>query len=258
MPELTIASYNIHWGRRPRRGGFAPVDVVAAARRLDPDVLVLQESWAPDDGPADHDRIAAALGMVVACDVSMARSVVDPKPLVLRGERHSRRQRHRHGDQPAGDAPRGTGGWHLAALSRVPVRAAWVEPLPHLPLDHADRAVLAVELDAGGTPLQLRGTHLPHLEYGAHLTTRGLRRALPPIDGPAAFVGDMNMWGWTIDRMVPDGWRRIVRGRTYPSHRPHSQIDHLLVTPSVEAVWSEVGPDLGSDHLPIRARIRWA
>ena len=37
-----------------------------------------------------------------------------------------------------------------------------------------------------------------------------------------------------------------------------SQIDHLLVTPSVEAVWSEVGPDLGSDHLPIRARIRWA
>src|SRR5687767_788199 len=102
VPELTIASYNIHWGRGPRRRGFAPIDVVAAARRLDADVLVLQESWAPDDGPADHDRIAAALGMAVACDVSLARSVVDPRPVVLRGERQSRRQRHRHGDRPAG------------------------------------------------------------------------------------------------------------------------------------------------------------
>jgi endonuclease/exonuclease/phosphatase family metal-dependent hydrolase len=258
MPELTIASYNIHWGRGRKALGYQPFDVVAACRRLDPDVLVLQESWAPDDGPADHERVARALGMAVACDVSLARSVVAPKPVVLRGERQSRRQRHRLGDRlPAGAEQRGTGAWHLAALSRVPVRTAWVEPLPHLPLDHSDRAVIALELDAGGTPLQVRGTHLPHLEYGAHLTTRGLRRTLPPVDGPAAFIGDMNMWGWTIDRMVPDGWRRVVRGKTYPSHRPHSQIDHLLVTPSVEAVWGEVGPDLGSDHLPIRARIRW-
>jgi endonuclease/exonuclease/phosphatase family metal-dependent hydrolase len=49
----------------------------------------------------------------------------------------------------------------------------------------------------------------------------------------------------------------VVRGKTWPSHRPHSQIDHLLVTPSVDALWGEVGPNLGSDHLPIRARLRW-
>jgi endonuclease/exonuclease/phosphatase family metal-dependent hydrolase len=258
VPELTIASYNIHWGRRPKTRGYEPVDVGEACRQLDPDVLVLQESWAPDDGPAVHDVVASALGMVVACDVSLARSVVEPKPLVLRGERVSRRHRRRHGDPSSLVERRGAGGWHLVALSRLPVRRAWVEPLPHLPLDHADRAVVAVEVDAGGTPLQVRGTHLPHLEYGAHLTTRGLRRTLPPTHVPAAFIGDMNMWGWTIDRMVPEGWRRVVRGRTWPAHRPHSQIDHLLVTPSVECLWQEVGPDLGSDHLPIRARIRWS
>lgn len=243
MPELTIASYNIHWGRGPHRFGNAPFDVVAACRRLDADVLVLQESWAPDDDLSDHHRVADALGMVVACDVSLARAVIEPQPRVVRRER-------------TGGAG-GTGGWHLVALSRVPVRSTSVEPLPHLWFDHSDRAVLALEVEVDGSSLPVRGTHLPHLEYGAHLSTRGLRRALPPTDGPAAFIGDMNMWGWTIDRMVPQGWRRAVRGKTWPSHRPHSQIDHLLITPSVQVVWGEVGPDLGSDHLPIRARLRW-
>ncbi len=241
MAELTIASYNIHWGRGRKRAGNPPFDVVAAARRLDADVLVLQESWAPDGGTSDHQRIADALGMAVACDACLARSVVEPEPKVLGGA------------TVAG----GDGGWHLVALARVPVVDARVEPLPHLPLDRVDRAVLAFAAVVDGARLEVRGTHLPHLEYGAHLTTRGLRRTLPPADVPAAFLGDMNMWSWTIDRMVPDGWRRVVRGKTWPVHRPHSQIDHLLVTPSVDAAWSEVVEDLGSDHLPIRARLRW-
>ena len=241
MPELTLASYNIHWGRGPKRAGNQPFVVVAAARHLDADVLVLQESWAPDDGESDHQRIADALDLHVVCDTSLARSVVDPHP------KHAGRATHRGGD----------GGWHLAALARVPVRAASVIPLPHLPLDAADRAVLAVEVEVDGEVLHVRGTHLPHLEYGAHLTTRGLRRTLPPADEPAALIGDMNMWGWNIDRMVPKGWRRVVKGKTWPSHRPHSQIDHLLVTDSVACLWGEVGPDLGSDHLPIRGRVRW-
>lgn len=242
MPELTIASYNIHWGRGERRAGYPAFDVVEAARRLDADVLVLQESWAPDGGVSDHRRVADALGMTVACEVSMARSVIEPAPRVLGGA------------TMAG----GDGDWHLVALSRLPVGNVGVEPLPHLWFDHADRFVLGFRVDVDGSSLEVRGTHLPHLEYGAHLSTRGVRRALPPTDGPAAFIGDMNMWGWTIDRMVPRGWRRVVRGKTWPAHRPHSQIDHLLVTPSVEAMWGEVGPNLGSDHLPIRARLRWA
>ncbi|HEX4868990.1 MAG TPA: endonuclease/exonuclease/phosphatase family protein [Acidimicrobiales bacterium] len=241
MPELTLASYNIHWGRGPRGLDFPRFDIVAAARQLDADVLIIQESYAPDDGIADHQRIADALGMVVACDTALARCTPHPHPRVVG------RATHRGGE----------GSWHLAALTRVPVPAASVIPLPHLPLDPVDRAVLAVEVEVDGATLHVRGTHLPHLEYGAHLTTRGLRRTLPPADQPGALIGDMNMWGWTIDRMVPKGWRRVVKGKTWPSHRAHSQIDHLLVTDSVAAVSSQVGPHLGSDHLPIRARLRW-
>jgi len=241
VPELTIASFNIHWGRGSRKEGFPPFDVVEACRRLDADVLVLQECWAPDDGEADHQRVADALDMVVACDTSLARSTIHPdgRPSI------DGRATHRGG----------TGGWHLAALSRVPVRAASVIPLPHLVLDPVDRAVLALEVQVEGASLHVRGTHLPHLEFGAHLSTRGLRRTLPPADEPGVLVGDMNMWGWSIDRMVPKGWRRVVRGKTWPAHRPQHQIDHVLVTDSVACLGGQVGPHLGSDHLPIRARL---
>ncbi|MGQ0831761.1 MAG: endonuclease/exonuclease/phosphatase family protein [Microthrixaceae bacterium] len=243
MPEATIASYNVHWGHGPHRAGYPPFDVVEACRRLDADVLILQESWAPDRDRADHQRVADALGMVVACDVDLARAIVEPVPRVL---------------SPASAGLRdGDGGWHLVGLSRHPVRDARVHPLPHLWFDHSDRAVLAFEIEVEGAPLHVRGTHLPHLEYGAHLSTRGLRRTLPPVTEPAVFAGDMNMWGWTIDRMMPRGWRREVRGKTWPARRPHSQIDHVLVTPSVQVLEGSVGPDLGSDHLPIRARLRW-
>ena len=241
MPELTIASYNIHWGLGPRGQGFPPFDTIEAARKLDADVLVLQESWAPDDAESQHQLIADALGMHIVCDTSLARSEIGPRPKVVGRATHSG----------------GSGGWHLAALSRLPTRAPQVIPLPHLWFDPVDRAMLAFEVDAGEVPLHVRGTHLPHLEYGAHLTTRGLRRTLPRAELPAVLIGDMNMWGWTLDRMLPPGWRRVVKGKTWPSHRPHSQIDHVAVTSAVEPLGGRTGPHLGSDHLPIRARLRW-
>jgi endonuclease/exonuclease/phosphatase family metal-dependent hydrolase len=241
VPELTIASCNIHWGRGPRGLGYAPFDVVEAAKVLDADVLVMQESWAPDDQPSDHQRVADALGMQVACDVTLARSVVQPRPKAVA--------------RPPGVA--GTGGWHLVALARVEVTASEVVRLPHLWLDPVDRALLSFEVQVEGSSLAVVGTHLPHLEHGVWTSTRALRRSLPSADKPAVLLGDMNMWGWSISTMVPRGWRRAVRGKTWPAHRPHSQIDHILVTRPVAVASSEVGPDVGSDHLPVRARLRW-
>ncbi len=69
------------------------------------------------------------------------------------------------------------------------------------------------------------------------------------------FLGDMNMWGWTIDAMTPSGWHRAIRGKTWPAHHPRHQIDHILVTPSVQVAEADVQPETGSDHRPIRARL---
>jgi endonuclease/exonuclease/phosphatase family metal-dependent hydrolase len=242
VPELTLASFNVHWGRGAKRRGWPAFDVPAACAGFEADVIVLQESWAPDDGVAQHDEVADALGMRCVA-VPMARARMEPKPKILGPVRDG--------------AGRGDGSWCLALLSRKPIRTTRVIPLPRpLPIDPWSRALLHAEIDVDGTNLTLVGTHFAHLEQGAILQTRALRQALPPTDRAAAFVGDMNMWGWTIDLMTPGSWRRGLRGKTWPAWRPQHQIDHLLVTPSVEVVRAEVLPDQGSDHRPIRARLR--
>lgn len=235
-----MASFNVHWGRGARHDGWRPFDLVGACVALEADVIVLQETWAPDGGPSQHDEIAAALEMDVIA-APMSRSDVEPRPsLVSRAD-------------PA--RARGSGDWNLALLSRKPIRSHRTIALPQLKLDPSTRMLLEAEVDVDGTNLTVIGTHFSHLEFGAVLQTRALRRGLPPTDRAAVFLGDMNMWGWTIDAMTSSGWRRAIRGKTWPAHHPRHQIDHILVTPSVQVVGADVQPETGSDHRPIRARL---
>ncbi len=241
MPELTVVSFNVHWGRGSRRDGWPAYDLVEVCRSFDADVIALQETWAPDDGVAQHDEVAAALGFRVV-SVPLARAVLEPRPsLVSRADP----------ERTAGD-----GDWCLALLSRPPIRTTRVIDLPQLRLDPWSRVLIQAELDIDGSNLTVVTTHFSHLEFGSPLQTRALRRSLPTTDRPGVFTGDMNMWGWTISAMTSSGWRRALRGKTWPAHRPQHQIDHLLVTPGVQVVRGDVLPDQGSDHRPIRARLR--
>ncbi|HLM63824.1 MAG TPA: endonuclease/exonuclease/phosphatase family protein [Acidimicrobiales bacterium] len=240
MRELTLGSLNLHMGRGAA-GHAAPFyDVVTAAKEVDADVLVLQEAWAPDDRDGQHELIADALGYRMAGTFSLARaSCHDQVRLVCR------------------EGPDGEGDWLMAVLSRLPVREADVARLhPQLPRDPARRALVRATVDVDGTPFTVCGTHLPLLKDPVWRLAPALRAALPGLDVPAALAGDMNMWGWCIDRLVSPGWRRTVRGRTYPAPRPHSQTDHVLVTPAVEVVHAEVVPQAMSDHRPVRVHLR--
>ena len=239
-PELAIASFNIHWGRGLRWLGCKPFDPVAACARLDADVLVLQESFSPDGGPAQHDAIAEALGYEVVAE-PLARTVVEPAPRVV----------------GRAGAPGGVGDWCLAVLSRLPTVATNVTPLPQLRFDPCSRAVVRVDVPVGDRTLAVHGTHLAHLEMGALLPSqrRALREVLAPAPDPALLIGDMNMWSWCVRALAPAGWRRVGRGRTFPTPYPHSRIDHLVVSPSVEVRSIEVVDERGSDHRPIRARL---
>ena len=238
MPELTVATFNVHWGRG-RGHGFVPFDVPAACATLDADVIVLQESWAPDDAPSQHEATAAALGMELVA-VSLGRSVLEPAPKVI---------------GPAGDRSIGTGEWGVAILARPAFQARPIVRMPPLRLDKVDRVLLSVDLDVEGSSLTLVGTHFSHLEFGSVLHARPMRRGLPPTNRPAVFLGDMNMWGWCLSALAPRGWTRVGKGKTWPAHRPNSRIDHVLVAGGVTEVWSDVAPDLGSDHRAVRARI---
>lgn len=254
MTELTVVTLNLHGGQRSRRistprlrqhapdperassnGAF---DVAGVLRSLDADVLVLQEVWWPDGGPDPVEVLAAERGGT-AYSLAFGRALVEPWP-------------HYLSVQP----PRGNLG--IAVVSRPRARVVANLPLGRAPDPAPRRRAQHLQFDVEGHPLDLIAVHLSSkLPYAPPMQLRALRRQLPPPGQRAVLVGDFNLWGPAVTAMLP-GWRRAVRGRTWPAHRPHSQIDHVLVRNDVEVIDAAVLDEVGSDHRPVRVTLRLA
>src|SRR5579863_7533013 len=135
MPRVVVASFNVHggvdgWGR--------PFDVVDACRRVDAEVLMLQECWSPDGGESMAERVAGQLGYV-AVELAFARGrIVTPAdhptdrwgpPLFSRnvhGLRLDRRRLLANDERARARAPRARlerGTWTIAVLSKMPVKS---------------------------------------------------------------------------------------------------------------------------------------
>jgi endonuclease/exonuclease/phosphatase family metal-dependent hydrolase len=236
--EVTVAAYNAHWGVG-RYGASRGVrfDVAEAVRSFDADIVVVPEAWRDDDGKSDLDPLTGD-GYHV--------ETVELIPLA---------RRHDHGRDTV---PSG-GGWELGLCSRFPVTARREIAMGHVPTDPAGpRYALQCSLDVEGQSIDIIGLHTSSklwlLGPVRHILT--LRRELDHEGWvPHIIAGDFNFWGPPIDVMLPR-WRRTARGPTYPSRRPHSQIDHVLVRRDIEVVAAEVLPATPSDHLPIRAQLR--
>lgn len=255
---LRVASFNVHmgvdgWGR--------PYDVLAECEALDADVLVLQESWTPDDGtPGTAALVAVRLGYHVVAEAHLAHArlyapvVGTPRRWgpALGQVRKTLRLDDERFTMPAGsrDRPAEHGCWGVAVLARVPCRDPRVLSLGTLRRDPAHRAVVRCTTDLGSGEVVLHGTHMSHITHLSPTQYRRLARLLPTVERPALLAGDMNMWGPPASAFFP-GWRRAVVGRTWPSHRPHSQLDHVLVTPALAVVTARVADASGSDHRPV-------
>ena len=147
--------------------------------------------------------------------------------------------------------------WCLAVASRLPVLGRRELSMGKVFRDRAGpRSALQVDLDLEGHTVHVVGLHTSSKLYFAGPLThlRHLRPLLPRGPEPAIVAGDFNLWGPGVVTLLP-GWRRTVRGPTYPAHRPHSQIDHILVNRAVVCLESEVVPAFGSDHRAVRARL---
>ncbi|HZP30950.1 MAG TPA: endonuclease/exonuclease/phosphatase family protein [Acidimicrobiia bacterium] len=237
MPELELVTFNTHYGRRPPSARCVPYDLGSVLDELaSADVLSVQEVWRPDGGPCLVERFAARQGYEMH-EIVFGRAGVD-----------RRWPGFRHG---------GGGTVGIAVLSRLPMRSCngpvvgptWRDPI-------AARRLLHVELDVGGVTTTLIGVHLTsRLPYGPPQQLRRLARQTADIGGPAVLAGDCNFWGPPAQLLLP-GWARAVRGRSWPAQQPHSQIDHVFVRGPIEVVDGAVLPDVGSDHRPVRARLR--
>jgi endonuclease/exonuclease/phosphatase family metal-dependent hydrolase len=268
---LTVANFNLHagidgWGR--------PFDPIAACASLDADVLVLEECWTNDrEGPGSGqaEQIATALGYTAAtCTLAEGRRPLPHPEATARwmprfSFRATNRSLYVSSVRPLSAAelvaPRylaaEAGSWGIAVLTRtgLEVEDTRTLHLPQLQRERVRRAALVVDLTVEGVPLSVVGTHMSHLQYGSHRHYSALKRLLRTEARPeAVLLGDMNLWGPPVRAFLPE-WHRAVKGRTWPSWQPHSQIDHILVRGKLGIGSGEVRADAGSDHRPVRAEL---
>jgi endonuclease/exonuclease/phosphatase family metal-dependent hydrolase len=265
---LTVANYNMHCGMD---GWGRPYDYAAAIESFGADVIALEESWTvAGEGDGQAERAAARLGyQVVTHPLGEGRRIRPqadaPDTWLARPTwlEHNKAL-YMDGVRPQSSSVKATdrwrdaepGSWGLAVL----VRPDWamedvrIVSMRVLPADRVRRAALVVDLTVEGLPLSVVGTHMAHIHFGAHRNWAELRRSLRTEARPdAVLAGDMNTWSPVVRFFMPH-WRRAVRGRSWPTWRPHSQIDHILLRGSrLRAVTGSVLPHAGSDHRPVRA-----
>jgi endonuclease/exonuclease/phosphatase family metal-dependent hydrolase len=265
---ITIGSLNLHCGLSSYG---QPFDVPAALRRLDADIIAVQEAWwtangaaAEGAGPegagaegagAEGARAegagaegARAEGADGADDVAAAARALGAR--LIRTRMSAGATLAELSIAPLEER----GNWGLAVLSRLPVTAYETVDLGRAPADLVNRVALICSVTTpGGRPLRLVNTHLtPRFTSPGQLYRLAQHLARTPA--PTVIVGDLNMP--RLATWVAAGFAPTVRGRTFPAERPVIQLDHLLAGAGVAWWDAEVLPPVGSDHLPIRARLR--
>lgn len=230
--SISIASLNAHYGVGT---DSQPYDLVDACRSLDADVIALQEVWWPDGG-GGWLRDMRRAGYQLA-ELPQARAEVSPTLAV---------------NPHKGN---GAGWWGIAIASRLPFANPLSIDIGKTPLDPVGRrSGLRVEVDVGSTaPIAVTTFHATHYFPLAPLHHRRLARGLRGSTR-SVVCGDFNLWG-PLAGLAFRGWQRPARGRSYPAHRPHSQIDHVFVTGDLVVEHAEVLSTVGSDHRPIRVQV---
>lgn len=228
---FTIASWNLFQGLQhsSRRDAWVQnLPLKDHLESLDADVLVLPEAWRFNRPCATWaEDLASRMGYELHQWVSDTPS------------------------RPGEIVP-----WRIVMMTRIPAQPLPPQVMPRLE-GFGQRAIVRATLTDSG--VTVAAAHL----YGIHLLLRSaplawlkerteLRRAASTND---IIAGDLNMWSPVVHRDTRP-LRPAIRGRTYPSKRPHSQIDHLLLSEQVEVLSSEVLPDMGSDHRAIRATLQ--
>jgi vancomycin resistance protein VanJ len=179
-------------------------------------------------------------------------------------------------------------GWHLSPKGHIATRLPVDAELPPLPHDwkpgrfytaHMERVRLRTP---SGRGFVVASVHLPTLREGiegllktggraemtrhtawwGHEMARILAALATTSDVPLLIAGDFNM---PADDSTMAALRSSFRfafeeagwgyGYTRPAQHPWVRIDHILTGPQWYVSSCRVGPDFGSDHLPVLAEV---
>jgi len=233
MTTFSLTSFNARWGLTT---DDEPFDLVQVVGGFDTDLVSLQEVWEPDDGDSGLDA-AAGLGYRLV-HVPLSPSRVVPRPEIT------------------ADPHAASGTWGVALLSRLPIRSTRIVDLGRVieRWDVAERYAILAEVAVGDITVTVTALHLSFALPNALAQLRRLGGYLPR-HRPSIVAGDCNLWG-PLAATALGGHRRAVRGRSWPAARPHSQLDHILVSSAVRVLDAAVLPPAGSDHRPVQARLQ--
>lgn len=150
------------------------------------------------------------------------------------------------------------GAYGAGLYSKVPLRESRIE---RFPADGSPSVVATVAIGTG--PLAVVVTHV-HTPFAGGRRTRqlgALADELRRLGKPAAVCGDFNAvpWSQPIYDLAEDADLRSIYGRfglaaTWPadsSRLLRVPLDNCLVSERVAVADRRVGPDIGSDHLPL-------
>lgn len=153
----------------------------------------------------------------------------------------------------------------LAVLSRRPL-----ESVSRVDLAGDGLPSLAVVGEAGGQRIRFLALHTrwpltPGLARARDEALHGAAQLARAADLPVVLLGDLNLTRDSPDfeRLVgQSGLRDVMQGRGWqPTWLARFwplalRIDHILVSPGVCVEQAAVGPEIGSDHRPVIARLR--
>lgn len=248
---MRLVTFNILHGRSLRDGQVDTDRFAEAVRRLDPDILALQEV----DRAQERSHLAD-LTEVAATAMGAADQRFVPALIGMPGAEWA----------PAAD-PGEPGGaaYGVALLSRYPA-TAWRElRLPRIPfrVPRSDqrrwprrlareepRVAVAGRFETPDGPVTAVGTHLSFVPGWGQLQLLALRRALAGEAGPVVLMGDLNLAGRQPELLT--GYRPLGRRPTMPAEHPDVQIDHILLRGRLGPVRAVDNPEMElSDHRPL-------
>ncbi|MCV7427489.1 endonuclease/exonuclease/phosphatase family protein [Mycobacterium montefiorense] len=247
---MRVATFNILHGRTVG-DGVHPQRLRECIRRLDPDVLALQEVDCDQarSSRADLTALAAeAMGAVEHRFVAAISGTPGATWMAATGD-----------EQP------GTAAYGIALLSRFPVSSWQVVRLPRIPMrfpmylpgpnrvmivDEEPRTAVIARLDTPLGPLTVANTHLSFVPGWNRCQLRHLIHDLRGFPGPRLLTGDLNMTPTAVHRW--SGMRPLAVAETFPANAPDRQLDHILTDDrDLRGGVPEAEPMPISDHRPL-------
>lgn len=251
---MRIATFNILHGRTVG-DGVHPSRLTECIKRLDPDILALQEVDLEQQrsGRADLTAVAAeAMGAVTHRFVAAIAGTPGATWMAATGE-----------EQP------GTAAYGIALLSRFPATSWQVVRLPRIPVrfpmylpgpnkvmivNEEPRAAVIAQLDTPLGPMSVANTHLSFVPGWNRRQLRRLVRDLQGLPGPHILTGDLNLAPEAASRYT--GFRSLATAPTFPADAPTKQLDHILTDdPALCARNCEAQLADLSDHRPLAVDI---